>query len=51
MTCAKQYLCCVAALLMVVPGVWSTVIGLALTTPTLVRHWLAHKNLKLVSAA
>ena len=51
MTRAEQYLCFTAALLMVIPGVWSTVIGLALTTPMLARHWLAHKHLKSISSA
>ncbi len=41
----EQWLCIAAALLMVAPGLTSTLIGLALTTPMLVRHLAAWRTL------
>ena len=49
----EQYLCFCAAILMVAPGLATTVIGLLMTTPMLVRHvglWRAHSAAKIRTA-
>jgi TRAP transporter 4TM/12TM fusion protein len=44
MTRAEQALCVVAALLMIAPGLWPTLAGLALATPMLLRQWVAWRR-------
>ncbi|MDP3820143.1 MAG: TRAP transporter permease [Burkholderiales bacterium] len=44
MTRPEQALCVLAALLMIAPGLWPTLIGLALAVPMLLRHVVAHRN-------
>jgi TRAP-type uncharacterized transport system fused permease subunit len=40
---SEQLLCVLAALLMIVPGLWPTLIGLALASPVLARQWWASR--------
>lgn len=44
MTRPEQALCVLAALLMIAPGLWPTLLGLALAVPMLLRHVVAHRN-------
>lgn len=40
----EQALCAVAALLLIVPGLGPSLMGLALATPVLLRHLVAHRK-------
>ena len=42
----EQLLCVAAALLMIAPGLWPTLAGLALAAPSLLRQVLAHRRLR-----
>jgi TRAP transporter 4TM/12TM fusion protein len=44
MTRPEQALCLLAALLMIAPGLWPTLLGLALAVPMLLRHVVGHRN-------
>ena len=50
MTRAEQALCLLAALLMIAPGLAPTLIGLALAVPMVLRHVVAHRRLKAITA-
>jgi TRAP transporter 4TM/12TM fusion protein len=39
----EQLLCVLAALLLIVPGLWPTLIGMALATPVLIHQWHASR--------
>ncbi len=46
----EQGLCLVAALLMIAPGVWPTLIGLAMASPMLLRHFVVRRRARLAFA-
>ena len=50
MTRAEQALCLLAALLMIAPGLAPTLIGVALAVPMVLRHVVAHRQLKAITA-